>query len=85
MWNGALFIGQGEEGMPPSEAQNVCKALLTQLLSKDSQEKVKKDSLTSAYFLDHLYYLSLFKDFQGFESASNKVTLDEEPRTLKHE
>jgi len=84
LWNGALYVDE-QDAMPSAEAQQVCKALLTQLLSKDSQEKVKKDPLTSAYFLDHLYYLALFKDFQGFEERTNKVLLSSKQRSLKSE
>ena len=58
LWNGRLTV----ENLTLDEAKSVCLALLTQLLSKDSQEKVKQDHIRSAYFLDHLYYLSLFKD-----------------------
>jgi len=67
LWNGNLVVGDG--AMPLEEAKHTCLALLTQLLSTDSQEKVKEDSMTSAYMLDHLYYLSLFRGFQGFTAA----------------
>ena len=30
--------------------------------------------MNSAYMLDHLYYLSLFKDFQGFHSGKPHLT-----------
>ena len=68
LWNNSLVIDP-HDGVPFEEARVICQALLTQLLSTDSQEKVKQDSMTSAYMLDHLYYLSLFKDFQGVYSG----------------
>lgn len=67
LWNNKLTLDL--DGIPLSESQNISNALLTQLLSTDSQEKVKQDSMTSAYMLDHLYFLSLFKDFRGIEGG----------------
>jgi len=53
-------------GIPLEESKAICLALTSQLLNKETQFKVAKDSMNSAYMLDHLYYLSLFKDFEGF-------------------
>lgn len=78
LWDCSLTIendlSSSLQGMPAEEASNVCSALLTQLLSTESQMKVKQDSMPSAYMLDHLYYLSLFKDFRGVQSG--QVMLD---------
>jgi hypothetical protein len=42
LWNGHLFLHDGnDQGIPLDEAKHVCLALLTQLLSKDSQAKVE--------------------------------------------
>ena len=74
LWNGHLFLHETpDQGMPLDEAKHICMALLTQLLSKDSQAKVEEDSMTSAYMLDHLYYISLFKDFQGYSAGKVKL------------
>ena len=41
LWNGEMLISDDEDkGMPVIEAKNVCKALLTQLLSRESQQKI---------------------------------------------
>jgi hypothetical protein len=79
LWNGDMTISCSTPStslddldvasMPVEEAKAICLALTTQLLNKESEFKVAEDPLNSAYMLDHLYYLSLFKDFQGFQGG----------------
>ena len=76
LWNGEMVVQTSENpdcGLPLAEAKAVCTALCTQLLSTESQFKVSEDPLNSAYMLDHLYYLSLFKDYQGLEGGKVKL------------
>ena len=61
-WNGNLLVG---EHMPLDQGLNVAEALVTQLLSKNSQYKVQKDSLASAYMLDYVYFVGLFQKRTG--------------------
>lgn len=69
VWNGDLLVPQS---LGFSEAESVSLALVTQLLSKDSQEKVKEGGMISAYLFDHLYFLQLFKNFEKSDAGRVK-------------